>query len=193
LLQQSDLTNVWFLDEQSNDNKLYLKTIESLIATLGVDFGEVNEVFKPLMHTILLIWRNSKFYNTPGRLVVLMREICNQLIKQAVEFVNGPEMFEVEPEAAVEALKTCLKICVTFKSTYFDYKARASTECPSNPWRFQNSALFTRLDGFLERCHDVLDLMQTIVQFNKLEKIEVGGRAASGIARRYSALVAAIQ
>jgi dynein heavy chain len=41
--------------------------------------------------------------------------------------------------------------------------------------RFQNSALFSRLDGFLERCHDVLDLMQTIVQFNKLEKIEVGG------------------
>ena len=32
-----------------------------------------------------------------------------------------------------------------------------------------------------ERCHDVLDLMQTIVQFNKLEKIEVGG---SGFFRR---------
>ncbi len=160
---------------QSNDNMLYLKAIEVLIGQLGTDFADVGDIFKPLMHTILLIWRNSKFYNTPGRLVVLMREICNQLIRQAVEFVNGPEMFEVEPEIAVEALKTALKVCVTFKSTYFDYKARASTECPSNPWRFQNSALFARLDGFLERCHDVLDLMQTIVQFNKLEKIEVGG------------------
>jgi len=160
---------------ESNDNMLYLKSIETLIGQLSSDFGEVSDVFKPLMHTILLIWRNSKFYNTPGRLVVLMREICNQLIKQAVEFVNGPEMFEVEPDVAVESLKTALKVSVTFKSTYFDYKARASTECPSNPWRFQNSALFARLDGFLERCHDVLDLMQTIVQFNKLEKIEVGG------------------
>jgi dynein heavy chain len=163
------------VDEQSNDNKLYLKAISDWIAALGSDFSEVSDNFKPLMHTILLIWRNSKFYNTPGRLVVLMREICNQLIKQAVEYVNGPEMFEGEPEPAVELLKTALKVCVTFKSTYFDYKARASTECPSNPWRFQNSALFARLDGFLERCHDVLDLMQTIVQFNKLEKIEVGG------------------
>ena len=159
---------------------LYLKSIESLIAQL-TDFTELSEVFKPLMHTILLIWRNSKFYNTPGRLVVLMREICNQLIQQGVEFVNGPEMFEVEPELAVESLKTALKVCVTFKSTYFDYKARASTECPSNPWRFQNSALFARLDGFLERCHDVLDLMQTIVQFNKLEKIEVGGTKGKGL------------
>ena len=140
---------------------LYLKALESLIAQLGSDFSDLISVFRPLMHTILLIWRNSKFYNTPGRLVVLMREICNQLIRQAVEFANGREMFEVEPEVAVEALKTCLKVCVTFKSTYFDYKARASTECPANPWRFQNSALFSRLDGFLERCHDTLAVSYT--------------------------------
>ena len=66
------------VDEQSNDNKLYLKAISDWIAALGSDFSEVSDNFKPLMHTILLIWRNSKFYNTPGRLVVLMREICNQ-------------------------------------------------------------------------------------------------------------------
>lgn len=39
----------------------------------------------------------------------------------------------------------------------------------------QNNALFMRLDSFLERCHDILDLTQTIVQFSKLAKIEVGG------------------
>ena len=31
------------------------------------------------------------------------------------------------------------------------------------------------MDSFLERCHDVLDLMQTILQFNKLDRVEVGG------------------
>eukprot|EP00961_Rhodomonas_salina_P105516 1420618-Rhodomonas_salina.1 len=161
---------------EANDNVVYLQTIDPFISKLGNEsFAEVSSVFKPLMHTILLIWKNSKFYNTPARLVVLMREICNDLIRQAATFVSGEQMFEIEPQEAVDALKVCLKVCVTFKSTYFDYKARASTECPANPWRFQNSALFARLDSFLERCHDVLDLMQTIVQFNKLEKIEVGG------------------
>jgi hypothetical protein len=38
-----------------------------------------------------------------------------------------------------------------------------------------NNALFMRLDSFLERCHDILDLTQTIVQFSKLAKIEIGG------------------
>ena len=75
----------------------------------------------------------------------------------------------------MEKLKITLKICGTFKSTYFDYKATAAAECPEKPWRIQNNALFMRLDTFLERCHDILDLTQTIVQFSKLADIEVGG------------------
>ena len=31
------------------------------------------------------------------------------------------------------------------------------------------------MDSFLERCHDLLDLCKTVVQFQKLEKVEVGG------------------
>ena len=68
-----------------------------------------------------------------------------------------------------------LKVCGTFKSVYFDYKSRANNEVPTNPWRLQNTALFPRLDSFLERCHDLLDLCKTIVQFQKLERIEIGG------------------
>lgn len=56
----------------------------------------------------------------------------------------------------------------SFKSAYFDYKAKAAAECPGNPWRVQNNAVFARLDAFLERCHDVLDLTQTMAQFRKV-------------------------
>eukprot|EP00976_Prorocentrum_cordatum_P004108 80468-Prorocentrum_minimum.AAC.1 len=80
-----------------------------------------------------------------------------------------------EPPIAVEKLKCTLQVLGMFKSYYFDYKARSTTETPENPWRFQNSALFSRLDSYLERCHDILDLTQTVVQFGKLEKVEIGG------------------
>lgn len=46
------------------------------------NFSNLLELFKPTLHIILLIWKNSKHYNTPARLVVLMREICNSLINQ---------------------------------------------------------------------------------------------------------------
>ena len=42
-------------------------------------------------------------------------------------------------------------------------------------WKFQNSALFPRLDLFLERMYDLLDLTKTVTQFQKLERVEIGG------------------
>ena len=35
-----------------------------------------------------------------------------------------------------------------------------------------------RLDSFLERCHDILELCQTVLQFTRLETVEVGGTKA---------------
>ena len=37
------------------------------------------------------------------------------------------------------------------------------------------NALFSRLDAYSERCHDILHLTTTIMQFNKLERVELGG------------------
>jgi len=44
------------------------------------DLSDVADLFVPIMHTILMIWTYSEFYNTPARLVVLIREICNAII-----------------------------------------------------------------------------------------------------------------
>lgn len=139
------------------------------------EFPALVELFKPIIHTLMLIWKHGKHYNTAARLVVLMREISNDLIMQACKFVEGNAIFESPPQEAVEKLRTTLRVCGSFKSYYFEYKLRTQTECEENPWRFQNSALFARLDAFLERCHDILDLTQTMLQFSKLEKVEIGG------------------
>ena len=162
---------------EANDDVKFLAPLKKYFEKLsmGDDFPALVEQFRPIMHLVLLIWKHSKYYNTAPRLVILMRAVCNDLIAQACRYVNGEEIFSIEPEEAVERLKTTLKICGAFKSFYFDTKAKTVNETPENPWRFQNSALFARLDSFLERCHDILDLTQTILQFNKLERIEIGG------------------
>lgn len=110
-----------------------------------------------MLHIILLIWKNSKHYNTPARLVVLMREICNSLIIQACKYSSGEQIFtliEQEDAAkAVDQLKTTLLVCGTFKSTYFDYKATANAECPANPWRIQVGAVYASF--YSTRCHKI--------------------------------------
>ena len=162
---------------EANDNVMFLKPLVQYVEKLRDmdEFTELPKLFPPTMHTIMMIWKHSKFYNTPSRVVVLMREICNDIISQAHKFLEPETIMEEEPQDAVNKLKQGIRVCGMLKTIYFGYKARVAVECPDNPWRFQNSALFARLDSFLERCHDILELSNTILQFSRLETVEVGG------------------
>ena len=166
---------------EANDNVKYLRTLDSWFDHLANDSGfqDLHKLFKPIMHILLLIWKNSKFYNTPARLVVVIREVCNAIIDQATSFVSGKQVFDLledeEEKEAVSKLQTALRVCGEFKAAYTEYKATANAECPENPWRIQNNALFLRLDSFIERCYDVLEMTEIIIKFTRLERIVVGG------------------
>ena len=92
---------------------------------------------------LLLVWKNSRFYNSPNRLVVMVREICNTVISSAITFINGEAIFgyieDEEAHRARDMIRTVLRVCGTFKSTYFDYKAKANLECPTNPCAFKTT------------------------------------------------------
>jgi dynein heavy chain len=66
-------------------------------------------------------------------------------------------------------LTVSLDVCSRFKEAYFEYKQKAK-----NQWKITTNALFVRLDAFSERCQDIMHLTSTIIQFNKLKKIEIG-------------------
>jgi dynein heavy chain len=96
---------------EANDNSRYLKSLKNLFEQLedpGRDFMTTHELFIPTMHTILLIWTHSKYYKSPPRLVVLIREICNAIISKAREFASGETIFSLiksdEPQEAYQKL-----------------------------------------------------------------------------------------
>lgn len=140
------------------------------------EFNEIVGLFKPVFHTLMLIWKHSAYYAQPTRIVTLMREICNSLIEKAM--AAGEGLHQKEPQEAVDTLRTILKVLGSFKSFYFEYKARLSEEAPDRQWKVQNGALFGRLDEFMERVHAVLEVNLTSLQFSKLggdRGIEIGG------------------
>ena len=183
------LQEVIIAREEANDNRKYLGTIKRWVKKLDGNsaFEDITEIFKPMLHVILLIWKNSKHYNDPPRLKVLIREICNAIINQAMKFVCGTEVFELieneESQQAIDKLNMIIDVCSTFKDMYGDYQTTANAECPKNPWRIQNNVLFVRLDSFLERCHDILELTKTIIDFMKLERVEVGGSKGAELSK----------
>ena len=72
--------------EEAKQNYKYLSPMKPYFERLKFDspspieFVEAPTIFKKLFHIIYLVWNNSKYYNTQNRLVVLIREICNDLI-----------------------------------------------------------------------------------------------------------------
>lgn len=167
--------------EEANDNVRFLGTLNKAIEKLtneSAEFETLESTFEPVFHAILLIWRYSKFYNTPTRLAVLIREICNTVIAQALRYINGPDIFAMisseETSECYAKLDTTLRICSTLKDVYLLFREIAANQ-GGEGWKMQNDALFVRLDAFRERCRDALDFARTVIQYTKLERVEIGG------------------
>uniref|UniRef100_A0A0G4GMS7 Dynein-1, subspecies f n=1 Tax=Chromera velia CCMP2878 TaxID=1169474 RepID=A0A0G4GMS7_9ALVE len=166
--------------EEANDNVKFLTPLLPFVQRLTEDtaeFAELPELFEPIFNMLLLVWRHSQYYNTPARLVVIVREFCNTIIDQARRFITGSQVFEAiineEAHEAVDKLEKVLSVCTAFKDMYFKYKEYADAK--GKGWKIQTAALFCRLDAFRDRARDILEFVKTVVQFTKLEKIEIGG------------------
>jgi dynein heavy chain len=103
---------------ESNENFRYLETLMDLFNKLTdetQELADLVDVFKPIMHTILLIWTYSQYYNTPARLVVLIREICNAIINRCRGYIDGPTIFGFiageEAKVADAKLAQALDVC----------------------------------------------------------------------------------
>lgn len=111
----------------------FLKPLRAHVSRLQnePDFEALPESFTPILHTLLLIWRSSAYYNTPPRLVLLLQEIVNALIRQARTFLCGDKVFAAldmgETKKAIDALNAILRVFGRFKTLYFHYKVRRHT------------------------------------------------------------------
>ncbi len=176
-------------DEAEANHKLleFLRPDFQKMQKDDLDFAKLSSHFVPVMHKILLIWQHSNHYHSPARLVVLFRMICNTVIAQATRFVSGPQIFSYiqneEASFAVEKLEQTKHVCRLFRDTFRNKKAESDElakdkDClrhSQGGWLLQTSNIFCRLDKFQERCEDILDFTRTVITFNKLEKIDIGG------------------
>lgn len=85
---QTSAALVSFVAECTSLYHLFLSSCSRGL-TMSLMAAGLTELFRPIFHTLLLIWKHSRFYNTAGRLVTLIREVCNDLIMQTCKFTPG--------------------------------------------------------------------------------------------------------
>ncbi|XP_026191394.1 dynein beta chain, ciliary [Cyclospora cayetanensis] len=172
--------------EEADENARYLAVLQPWIKKLTDEtaaLSTVLETFEPIFEIILLIWQHSSFYNKLSRIVVLIRQICNAVVRQAMRYISGQEVFKLlqqeEPKEALEKLAFALEVCDSLKSTYGDYALRAAAEGCS--WALKAEVIFLRLDTYRERNLALSAVTTTAQQFSKLEKIEICGTKGSSL------------
>eukprot|EP00656_Telonema_subtile_P018040 TRINITY_DN1972_c0_g1_i10.p1 TRINITY_DN1972_c0_g1~~TRINITY_DN1972_c0_g1_i10.p1 ORF type:complete len:4525 (-),score=1414.93 TRINITY_DN1972_c0_g1_i10:97-13671(-) len=155
----------------------YMKCLEPYLITIqsADDFTAVSDAFRPVYHGILLMWKNLPHFASPHRLLPFLRMVCNDFIGQCCGFCDSASVFDVEPSEAITRLTECLEVAHKFQKDFYHYKQLSQEQCPYTPWNIPNALLWHRLDIFMERCKDGRSLIETLTNFERLERIEIGG------------------
>ncbi|XP_057572498.1 dynein axonemal heavy chain 9 [Hippopotamus amphibius kiboko] len=169
----------------------HLETLESL------EFPEVKPRLRPLLHVICLIWATCESYRCPGRLTVLLQEICNLLVQQASNYLSPEDLLRSEVEESQRKLQVVMDTLSFFKQVFQDRRENLHSYFKENQkvqeWDFQSSLVFVRLDGFLGRLGMVQDLLKTTLDFHKLGKLEFSGIRGSALSQQAQQLYSEFQ
>jgi len=111
---------------EANDTVKYLKPLRKYLEKMNSmdDFTALIELFKPMFHTMLLIWKHSGYYNTSAKMVTLIREMCNDLIMQACKFVPGQYSLSLAGTLSCSPCKVHRSMhCPSQSVCLYDYQA----------------------------------------------------------------------
>ena len=189
-----ELTNAL---QEAAENYSYLKPLGQLFEQINAatpshlvldDLVEKN-VFREIFHLLFVAWCHSSTFSSVHRMVHLISCIANDLISNVRESINVQDVFQQDADDVAKVICSVLNVCGEFKRAFFFYKAKSAKEL-QRPWRFQNTALFKRLDDFLERCHDLLDIIETSGLFFRLATARIGGSASIELSNEIEAIQA---
>lgn len=90
----------------------------------------------------------------------------------------------------------CIKTLKHFISLFKIYKLnlpRFFKESEPNLWNFDTNMVFQRLIAFLQRLQTIQWFFNTVLEFSKLEKVEIGGIKGRALSARVSGVFAEFQ
>ncbi|WAR03796.1 DYHC-like protein [Mya arenaria] len=165
---------------EAQDINMYLKPMRHHFEDYEqAEFDESKKLFGPMMNALCLVWANSEYYNTPARIIVLLQEMCNMIIQMASNFLEPMELFKGEVEEVIGKVRKACDVLKGFRDEYEVHRKKLSEYFKDGKepreWEFAPQLVFARYDKFCERVETVKDLMESALEFMKLEKVELGG------------------
>lgn len=190
---------------EAKEISLYLSPLAKCFkAVEEVDFSEAKPLMATLIHSVGLAWSKSTHYQSSSKVIIMLRQICNLLIQEARRFLDPASIFQSDVDEAVQRVQICrgsnslrpfsnnntreklffADVLEEFRRQFEARKDMPAMKPHAPPWTFNPSVVFTRFDAFLRRLNDIEWLFNTVMEFSKLEKIEIGGIQGGSLSAR---------
>ncbi|XP_044764909.1 dynein beta chain, ciliary [Coccinella septempunctata] len=179
--------NVVMALAEAKEINLYYQPLKKHLTTFEeTDFSECLPLLEPIMVVLCLIWANCK-YCDQVRIIILLKQICNLLILEGKKFLDPTTLFHSDIDEAMQRVELCVRTLKQFSKSFFKCKRNLSQffkEKEVQLWSFQPDMVFGRCNSFLERLNTIQWFFNTVLEFNKLEKIEIGGVKGRALSSR---------
>ncbi|XP_032583017.1 dynein beta chain, ciliary-like, partial [Drosophila sechellia] len=144
------------------------------------DMDENRSDIRPLMLTVGLVWGHSRYFHTLNNMTLFFNLFQNSLIDCVNRTVEPDSIFQGDVDEAYKKLDINMQHLEYYKSIYNECrnslkKFKIGTTFNSQDWTWHHYEIFGRLDKFLVRMEELKDLFNTVRDFQKLEKIVMGG------------------
>jgi dynein heavy chain len=164
---------------ETKDIVLHLEPLRVYVEALeDAELSAVPAVMQSILTTLRLIWQHSKYYNTPRHLVIVLREVCNQIIHTIVGSIEPRSLFAQELEEAVQKPRAALQVIAWVHAAFEATRATVAADSKAgkcSPWEFESQLVFARLDAYAARIQKLADTFAFFLDYAKLEKVEVSG------------------
>jgi dynein heavy chain len=87
------------------DNLKFLENLNEPCGKLAeAEPNEIPAMLPPILNVVRLIWRYSRFYNTPDRLAGLLRKVSNEIISRCRASISISEILDGDVSLSMAAL-----------------------------------------------------------------------------------------
>lgn len=126
-----------------------------------------------------LLWANSRYYCTSKRIVTLFKEIANMIITACTDSLDPSSIFQGDAEEMHKKVTYCLGTLDSVRTSFEEVRTKLPDyfyeDVEPVPWNFHQKNVFKKLFKFISRLKLVQSVLETAIEYYKLEKVEVGG------------------
>ncbi|XP_075576162.1 dynein axonemal heavy chain 17 isoform X2 [Pelecanus crispus] len=169
--------------EEAKDVSLHLQPLWILLEEMEqADYSQLQPYVDRALCTVHLLRAHCQHYGSAARVVVILQEICNLLMEMTRNFLSPEDVMkglQGETEEPLEGIRLSIS---TIEKLFQSYSTYCSNLMPTlfpvgepQLWEFPPSLVFRRTESFLHRLKTIEELYQTAIEFQKLEKAELGG------------------